>query len=113
MSAIRTIPNLGPAMEAAFARAGLHTAEELHALGADAAYARLIEAGERPHFLAFCALALGLQGRPWTDLQTAEKPALRARFDALKVAHGPAPEVGIEEILDRIGVGRRQGSPKA
>ena len=37
---ISTIRNLGPAMEAAFARAGVPDAEALRAMGADAGYAR-------------------------------------------------------------------------
>ena len=32
---VSSIPNLGPASDAAFARAGIHTAEELRHLGAD------------------------------------------------------------------------------
>ena len=100
MTAISTIRNLGPAMEAAFARAGIDSAEALRAMGPDAAYARLIEAGDRPHFIAYYALVMGLQGRPWNDCKGAEKEALRARFDAIR---GGA-RTGIEAILDEIGV---------
>lgn len=53
-------------------------------MGADAAYLRLLRAGHRPHFIAYYALVLGLEGRPWTDLPAEEKAALRRRFDALK-----------------------------
>jgi nucleotidyltransferase/DNA polymerase involved in DNA repair len=53
MTPISSIRNLGPATEAAFNRAGIASAEELRALGADAAYARLLAAGERPHFIGF------------------------------------------------------------
>ena len=45
MSAITTIPNLGPASEEAFRRAGLTTAEEIRALGPDEAYRRLLAQG--------------------------------------------------------------------
>jgi hypothetical protein len=106
---VTAIRNLGPAMAAAFARAGLESAEEIEALGAEAAYAALLGAGERPHFMAFLALALGLQGRPLGDIGPAEKPALRARFDAVVAAartDGPLP--GIEAELDRLGVGPRR-----
>ncbi len=41
-SPVSTIPNLGPATEAAFAKAGIHSAEELRALGPDEAYRRLL-----------------------------------------------------------------------
>jgi len=81
---VSSIPNLGPASEAAFARAGIHSAEELRALGADAAYLRLMENGTAPHFIGYYVLVMGLQGRPWNDCQGAEKRALRLRFDKLK-----------------------------
>lgn len=81
-TAISSIRNLGPAMEAAFARAGVHSAEELRALGTDAAYAKLLADAARPHFIAYYVLEMGLQGRPWNDCKGAEKDALRARFDA-------------------------------
>jgi DNA transformation protein len=81
---ITSIPNLGPASEAAFARAGIHTAEEVRALGPDAAYLRLLQSGAQPHFIGYYVLVMGLQGRPWNDCQGAEKAALRKTFDRLK-----------------------------
>ncbi|MEM9049899.1 MAG: TfoX/Sxy family DNA transformation protein [Pseudomonadota bacterium] len=80
---VSAIRNLGPASDAAFARAGLHSAQAVIDLGADAAYARLLASGARPHFIAFYALAMGLQGRPWNDCRGEEKAALRTRFDRL------------------------------
>lgn len=94
MTALTSIPNIGPATAAAFRRAGITTAEELRALGADAAYAQLLAAGERPHFIAYYVLHMGLQGRPWNDCRGAEKDRLRARFDAIRAtvaAEGPDP----------------------
>lgn len=106
---IRTIRNLGPAMEAAFVAAGVPDAESLRALGADAAYAKLLASGERPHFIPFYVLHMALQGRPWNDCKGDEKAALRARFDALK-AKAAAPEEGLTsdlaQFLNQIGVGR-------
>lgn len=107
---VSTLRNLGPATAAAFARAGLHSADDLRAMGADAAYERLLQSGERPHFIAYYALVMGLQGRPWTDCQGAEKTALRARFDALKARvrlTSQDPDNATEAILDRIGTGLR------
>ncbi|TNC72577.1 TfoX/Sxy family DNA transformation protein [Rubellimicrobium roseum] len=106
MSAISSLRNLGPATEAAFRRAGIESAEELCALGADAAYARLLATGERPHFIGYYVLHMALQDRPWTDCQGDEKAALRARFDALKAAR--AGDERIEAELDALGVGRRR-----
>lgn len=100
---VSTIRNLGPATEHACARAGIASAEELRALGADAAYSRLIAAGEKPHFIGYYALALGLMGRPWTDCQGAEKAALRVRFDTLVAEARRAPD-SIERVLDEIGL---------
>lgn len=102
-TAISSIRNLGPAMEAAFARSGIATAEELRALGTDAAYAKLLASGEWPHFIAYYALDMALQGRPWNDCRGAEKDALRARFDALKAQASKKP-AGMEAILNKIGV---------
>ncbi|MBS0124234.1 TfoX/Sxy family protein [Thetidibacter halocola] len=81
---VSSIRNLGPATEAAMARAGIRSAEDLRALGADRAYARLLAAGEKPHFIGYYVLVMALQGRPWNDCKGAEKAALRERFDAIK-----------------------------
>ena len=83
---VSAIRNLGPASDAAFARAGIHSAEELRALGPDAAYLLLLKAGSRPHFIGYYAMVMGLQGRPWNDLDAEEKRQLRKRFDAIKAA---------------------------
>ena len=105
MTPISSIRNLGPAAEAAFARAGIASAEEVCALGADAAYAALLAAGERPHFIGFYVLVMGLQGRPWNDAGPDEKAQLRARFDAQKAAHAASGGLDrIEAILNEIGV---------
>lgn len=100
---ISSIRNLGPAMETAFARAGVDSAEALRGLGTDAAYARLLANGERPHFIGYYVLEMALQGRPWNDCKGAEKDALRLRFDALKAAHTQKPD-GMDAILNAIGV---------
>ena len=80
---VSSIPNLGPASEAAFARAGITSAEEVRDLGADEAYVRLLATGSRPHFIGYYVLVMGLQGRPWNDCKGEEKKALRQRFDAI------------------------------
>lgn len=83
--------------------AGIASAEMLREMGADAAYRRLVETGHRPHFIAYYALAMGLQGRPWNDCQGAEKAELRKRFDAI-VSQASAPESSLARELDEIGV---------
>lgn len=111
---ISSIRNLGPATEAAFAKAGLTTAEEIEALGAHEAYRRWLQAGLPPHFIGYYVLAMGLQGRPWNDCQGPEKAELRRRFDVLKsevaaeglrtpAAPGALPRA-LDQALSVIGV---------
>ncbi len=101
---ISTIRNLGPATEAAFAKAGILSAEELRTLGADEAYRRLIQSGTAPHFIGYYVLVMGLQGRPWNDCKGEEKKALRARFDAIKATTTQKGRSELEAALDMFGV---------
>jgi len=108
---VSTIRNLGPASEESFARAGIGSAQALRALGPDAAYARLLAAGSRPHFIAYYALVMGLQGRPWNDCRGEEKAALRRRFDTICAearGSGDAARSALEATLDAIGVIERR-----
>lgn len=104
---VSSIRNLGPASNAAYGAAGIHSAEMLRALGPDEAYFRLLSSGSsRPHFIAYYALVMGLQGRPWNDCKGAEKKALRARFDQIKARHAKEGKShpGLEAALEKIGV---------
>lgn len=100
---ISSLRNLGPAMEAAFARAGIDSAEALRDLGTDAAYAALLRSGHAPHFISYYVLEMALQGRPWNDCKGDEKTRLRARFDAIKAQVKP-PSNAFEAALDALGV---------
>ena len=104
MTAISSIRNLGPAMEAAFLRVGITSAEDLREIGADAAYARLLAHGDRPHFIAYYVLHMALQGRPWNDCKGAEKAALKARFDAIKAETATAPHSGLDRFMAEFGL---------
>lgn len=119
---VTSIRNIGPAVASSLAGVGIHTAEDLRAIGAEAAYSALLKNGHRPHFIAFYALVMGLQGRPWNDCAGAEKAALRKRFDALKITSkltssndkGHALlDAALEEIgvIDRRSITRRIGQP--
>ena len=101
---VSSVRNLGPAMEAACAKAGINSAETLHELGPDEAYRRLLRAGTRPHFIGYYVLVMGLQGRLWNDCQGAEKKALRQRFDLIKAEAVDAGLGAFERTLDEIGV---------
>ena len=104
MTAVSSIPNLGPASEEAFARAGITTAEQIRDMGADEAYRRLLASGTRPHFIGYYVLVMGLQGRPWNDCQGEEKKALRAKFDAIKASTATAPRSELDAFMDEIGL---------
>lgn len=101
---ITSVRNLGPASESAFRAAGIVSAEDLRELGADAAYSRLLSSGSRPHFIAYYALVMGLQGRPWNDCAGEEKVALRKRFDALVANTSVSPISSMTQALDEVGV---------
>ena len=105
---ITTIPNIGPASEAAFARAGIHSAEDLRDLGADEAYRRLLQGGSTPHFIGYYVIVMGLQGRPWNDCRGDEKKALRLRFDAIKAGSAKKGRSDLEAALDLFGVVERR-----
>ncbi|MEP3392846.1 MAG: TfoX/Sxy family protein [Litoreibacter sp.] len=105
---VSSIRNLGPAYEKSLARVGINSADELREIGADAAYAKLLAAGDRPHFIGYYVLVMALQGRPWNDCKGAEKDALRITFDALKSRHVNHDMNALETVLDVIGTGVRR-----
>lgn len=108
---LTSINSIGPATATAMQRAGIPDAETLRALGADAAYRKLLDSGEKPHFIWYYVLVMALQGRPWNDCKGAEKIALRARFDQI-VAEAKAARLtrtdllhpDLESALDLLGV---------
>ncbi|MGR3490765.1 MAG: TfoX/Sxy family DNA transformation protein [Shimia sp.] len=104
-----SLRNLGPAMDEAFAGVGITSADQLRDLGADRAYAMLLDNGHRPHFISYYVLHMALQGRPWNDCRGEEKATLRRTFDALKAQRQPQPQAEIEALLDQIGTGTRRG----
>ncbi len=104
MAELQSIRNIGPAFAASLQAAGIMTAEDLHALGADAAYTRLLQNGARPHFIGYYVLHMALQGRPWNDCKGEEKKALRRRFDRIKAGSFDEGRSELERILNQIGV---------
>ncbi len=106
MTALSSIRNIGPAFEKSLTAAGISSAEELRKIGADAAYARLLENGERPHFIGYYVLHMALQGRPWNDCKGEEKFALRKSFDKIKAQSFNVNRSELERILNQIGVVR-------
>lgn len=101
---VSALRNLGPRSDAAFARAGIASADTLVALGPDAAYRALLAAGTRPHFIGYLAVAMAIEGRDWRDTTPDEKAALRALFDSLRAEK--ADHSALEAELDRLGLPR-------
>ncbi|MEP0964150.1 MAG: TfoX/Sxy family protein [Roseobacter sp.] len=110
---VSSIRNLGPAVEAACAKAGITTAEQVRELGADETYRRLLRHGTQPHFIGYYVLVMGLQGRPWNDCKGDEKKALRRRFDAIKADVFDAGLDGFERMMNEIGIlpTQKKGQP--
>lgn len=104
MSDLTSIRNIGPAFATALESVGIMTAQELRAIGADAAYGQLLAAGHKPHFIGYYVLHMALQGRPWNDCKGEEKKALRRSFDALKASKIDQGRSDFEAALNRIGV---------
>ena len=104
MTALTSIKNIGPAFETSLKSVGITTAEELRALGADAAYAKLLEGGNKPHFIGYYVLHMALQGRPWNDCKGDEKKALRKSFDRIKAGSFDETRSELEQFLNKIGV---------
>ena len=104
MATLTSIKNIGPAFEAALKAVGITTAEELREIGADAAYAKLLEGGSKPHFIGYYVLHMALQGRPWNDCKGEEKKALRRQFDKIKAQSFDEDQSELERMLNLIGV---------
>src|SRR5690349_15949976 len=101
---VSSLRNLGPATDAAFARIGITSAEELAEIGADAAYRRLLDNGERPHFIGYYVLHMALRGGPWNDCKGDEKQALRRTFDTLVAETNARGRGEFEAALNLLGV---------
>ena len=75
--------NLGPKSAMMLAEAGIATLDELKELGALRAYLRVKALHPKSVSLNLLwALATGIEGRDWRDLQPEEKAALRAEARA-------------------------------
>jgi DNA transformation protein len=104
MAELTSIKNIGPAFEASFKAVGINSAEDLRALGADAAYTKLLEGGSKPHFIGYYVLHMALQGRPWNDCKGEEKKALRKQFDKIKAGSFDENRSELERFMNQIGI---------
>jgi len=72
--------NLGPVMERQLAEVGIGSEEDLRAVGAVEAYARLRFAFPRVSLNALHAMEAAMRGIPWQDLPRADKERLAAQL---------------------------------
>jgi DNA transformation protein len=75
---VAQLRNLGPVMAQKLSRVGVRTDEDLRALGAAAAFARLRAAGDNISLNALYAMDAALQDRHWLHLDEARRRELRA-----------------------------------
>lgn len=76
--------NLGPKSSGWLAEAGIHTREQLAALGAIGACRRLHERGQPVSLLLAYAIEGALTGQHWNDLPAETKAWLRTDFARMK-----------------------------
>ncbi|MHB2166960.1 TfoX/Sxy family protein [Alsobacter sp. R-9] len=90
MGRIADMRNLGPVMERRLNEVGITSEEELRALGAVAAFARLRFADPRTSLNALHAMEAAIIGIPWQDLPKATKVRLWAELHGTGQGGGPA-----------------------
>jgi DNA transformation protein len=87
--------NLGPASARMLAAAGVHTAEQLHASGAVAAFLAVQDAGLKPSLNLLWALEGALTQRDWKEVARQERtPLLLQLDDALQARKAFSTEPG-------------------
>jgi len=77
-----SLPNLGPKSQDMLARAGIHTWDELHRLGAVAAYARVKQHWPGASLNLLWALEGALTGLPWQTVARDHRTSLLLALDA-------------------------------
>jgi DNA transformation protein len=77
---------LGPRSEALLRQVGIETPEDLRALGAVAAYERLVRAGHAISLNMLWALEGALSGRDWRAVARDDRTSLLAQLDRRGIA---------------------------
>jgi DNA transformation protein and related proteins len=86
-SSLRSLPNLGPASERMLHAAGIHTVDQLRALGAVPAFVAVRQAGQHPSLNLLWALDGALRGRDWKSVAQHERTGLLMQLDDLAANH--------------------------
>jgi DNA transformation protein len=82
--------NIGPRTAAWLRQVGLRSREDLHAIGAAAAFAKVRRAGFKPSLNTLYALEGALQGCHWQQVPVPRRQQLQAEVEAL-IAQLPGP----------------------
>lgn len=83
ITSIEDLPNLGPKSTAWLTDAGIHTVEQLRDLGPVLAYRAVKVQQPRASLNLLWALAAGLDGKDFRQLDPSTKQRLRAQLDEL------------------------------
>ncbi len=76
---------LGPKSEAILAEIGIHTPEQLRALGAMQTFLRLkAHQGRRPHLAFLYALVGAIEDRDWLEVARQERVRLMVELDGIE-----------------------------
>jgi len=81
---LQSLPNIGPSSWLMLERAGIPTTEAVIKLGAVRCYLAVIESGGKPSLNLLYAIAAGLEGRSWQDLNVEEKGRLNRELADLR-----------------------------
>ncbi|MDF2179849.1 TfoX/Sxy family protein [Aliiglaciecola sp. CAU 1673] len=79
---LREMKGLGPASEQCLIKVGIHSPEQLHQVGAVAAFMRLREQG-RPSLNFLYALVGAIEDRHWMDIAREEKGRLLLELEGI------------------------------
>lgn len=84
MSRLQDMRNLGPVSEEWLCQAGITSVEELSAVGAVAAYRKVVALGVKPSLNLLYAIDGALLDVPWNHLPAGERERLLMEVDALE-----------------------------
>ena len=87
-------PNLGPASRAMLAAADLHSIDQVRALGAVAAYARVRRVAPRASLNLLWALEGALSGLPWRQVAREHRASLLLALETYEAGAGAAAGAG-------------------
>ena len=98
--------NVGPRTAAWLRQVGLRTREDLEAIGAAAAFAKVRRAGFKPSLNVLYSLEGALQGCHWQEVPLPRRQQLQSEAEAIIANHpGQRPNTVAGPVIDRYGGG--------